>query len=150
MRPHILLGLLLLLTACAQAPFSIDDAAFGQERMAHSVGIGTMYLDSTTRNGAHNCDDSPGTCCASGYHMCTSSEMLAGGREIEDTGTGRNATTYAITGWADALVETTAADCTGWSTSGLASGMVCSYSTTGPTCGTGSCGLSQQTWCCSS
>ena len=142
-------GIMLLVACASQAPLQIDDVAFSQERMAHSVGIGTMYLNTTKVSGNHNCDDAPSGCCASGYHLCTSAELLNGGREIEDSGTGRLAVTFNVNGWTDTLGDSSTTDCTGWSTTGLASGGICKVNTT-IVCTVVSCAAgTQYAWCCS-
>lgn len=140
--------LMVLLASCTQGGFEIDASMFSQKQMAHSASIGTMYLTSSAQNGAHNCDDSPSGCCASGYHMCTFTEVNASGRQIEDSGTGRDTTPYSTVGWVDAVADISSIDCTGWSlTSG--SGFQCSYSTSGWSCSTSTCTASSKVWCCS-
>jgi len=111
----------------------------------------TMYLTSATQDGNHACDDTPSNCCAAGYHMCTAPEVLTGGREIEDSGTGRDATIYNIAGDVDALADTAATDCTGWSTiGGTDDRYQCTIATT-ITCAVTAnvCSGVHPQWCCS-
>jgi len=111
----------------------------------------TMYLTTTTQDANHNCDDTPSNCCAGGYHMCTVNEVVAGGREIEDAGTDRDATIYNVAGDVDPLADAVATDCTGWSTiGGTDDRMQCTITTT-VTCAITAnvCSASHPVWCCS-
>lgn len=72
--------------------------------------IPTAYLTSATFQGNHNCDDSPSTCCASGYHMCIPYEVRY--RRVETSGTGRDSTPSDTKG--DYDINAGAIDCTDW------------------------------------
>ncbi len=113
-----------------------------------------MYLTESTHAGNHNCDDYPMDCCKPGYHMCTTTEFLVSGREIELSGDDRDTDPYNVAGLVDPVAESTARDCNGWtSVSASDEYYYCSYSTSTTCsisaliagCDTGSF----RVWCCS-
>lgn len=139
-----LMCVLIFITSCT---FQVDDSVFTQEKMAHSAYLGTMYRTETQYNGAHNCDDTPSGCCASGYHMCTTPEIL-GGREVEDTGTGRNITIYNDYSDYD---EMSGAYCSDYTGAGVGYRTVVKYAnaTDFYTTNLGGCTSYFAIWCCS-
>lgn len=81
-------------------------------------GAGTLYLTSSTFRGNHNCDDNPGACCQSGYHICDTSEFAMGGRRVETSGTGRDTSPGGgPEGWIDTKSGSLSgedSDCSDW------------------------------------
>lgn len=144
----------LLLAACAQQEFQIEEEVFSQERMAHAATLGTIYLTSATTDGDHNCDENPEDCCVAGYHLCTTLELW-GGRRIEDTGTGRDTSPYNTDGDVDVFSTTSYdAGCQDWSSittgRGAPSRYTCSYTTSLSCASQGTvCDQSYAQWCCS-
>ena len=116
----------------------------------------SMYVTSATFTGAHNCDDTPSTCCVSGYHMCSGMEFIEGARQLENSGTGRKTSvigTNAWINWASYLYawSSNTADCNGWGISGSSY-----YGGYGYITDSGSASLSNMgcdavlsVWCCS-
>lgn len=145
--------ILVLLAACAQVEFLIDDDVFSQESMAHAATLGTIYMTENKLDGTHDCDDDPSTCCAAGYRLCTVNEFRYGGRELETTGTDRVTNAYNTAADADPIAEDGNYDCLGWTaTSGRIaySRTVCSYTTTASCVHpVGTCGSTVSQWCCS-
>ncbi len=78
------------------------------------VGGKSMYLTSITRNGAHNCDNVPSTCCVTGYHPCYTAEMY--GRDVENSGSGRDETPGTTYGDVRSDFETLGEDCIEYTT----------------------------------
>jgi len=120
-----------------------------------AVSRPTMYQTSATFAGNHNCDDSPATCCASGYHMCDASEIQ--GSRVETSGTGRDTTPGGVgDGWLDRKSGLTSAafysDCSDWSSnSGSFYGGIYGYagqSESNAAFGYHPCSESYQVWCC--
>jgi len=116
----------------------------------------SMYVTSATFTGAHNCDDTPSTCCVSGYHMCSGMEFIEGARQLENSGTGRKTSvigTNAWINWASGLYTTAvnAADCSGWIYSGTdyygGYGTISNAGTA--SLGNVLCGSYLSIWCCS-
>lgn len=108
----------------------------------------SMYLTLDTYLAAsHDCDDTPSNCCDAGYHMCTISEFLEGGRRIEND-KGLNPT-YAINGYVDPLEDSEGADCGGWE-SGSGYSTQCYYNYIDAICTLASaCDGNDNVWCCS-
>ncbi len=114
----------------------------------------TMYLTISTLNGTHDCDDDPDNCCYPGYHMCTAMEFLYGGRQIEDLGAyDRDGTPVATYGDVDPGDDSSATDCTGWtSDSSSQEKYQCQYSTAlafSCTITLNDCHNTDPIWCCS-
>ena len=86
----------------------------GQHAIYDKLRGKSMYMTSATQDGSHNCDDVPGNCCATGYHLCYAPEMF--GRDLEITGTGRNTAPGGKYGDVRIDICTATADCTGWTT----------------------------------
>jgi hypothetical protein len=149
---EIVLGILvvLLLTACTQTSFIIDEEKFSQEAMAHAATLGTMYRNTDVNAGDHDCDDDPSTCCVAGYHFCDINEFLYGGREIEFSGTGRDADPYNLGGDVEVHAKT-GSDCTGWDdgTGRIGTRVSCSYGTSASCSFNNACSENRAQWCCS-
>jgi len=84
----------------------------GQQAIFDQTKRITAYLTSTTRSAAHNCDNTPSTCCASGYHLCYAYEIY--GANIEISGTNRNISPGNILGDVRTDTNTQITDCSGW------------------------------------
>ena len=84
----------------------------GQQAIFDQTKGTTAYLTLTTRNASHNCDNTPSTCCASGYHLCFPSELY--GAKIQLSGTDRHTAPGNVYGDVQTNTNTSDTDCNGW------------------------------------
>jgi len=130
-------------------PTADTDAATKAYVDASAGGGPSMYMTASTRQGNHNCDDVPSTCCATGYHMCRSLEMY--GRTLEVTGTDRRGRSSALTYLADFdNGNGSSMDCIGWTSASTSSDHYRNKKRadmTG-TCSSAQCDNVAPQWCC--
>jgi len=99
-------------------PTANQDVATKAYVDAAGSGSKTAYLTSATFQGNHNCDDNPATCCATGYHFCSVTELPFGDRRIEDKGTGREPNPASYVGYIDWVAS---AYCNDWTSNIISS-----------------------------